>query len=1110
MISDRLLQRLFAPVVTFFLAAAFSTVHAQGLGTITGIVTDPSGGAIASASLKLTDTATAVPREAVSGLQGYFVFKALRPSTYSLSVDAPGFSTSVRREIVLQADGSVTINVTMAVRQSSESVTVDAQPAAVNTTTSAMSEVVEQRRILDLPLNGRNAASLTLLCAGTVLAPPSGDEGNTKTFPAAVTFSANGSRQNQTTYRLDGANNNDIYTNVNQPFPFPDALQEFSVQTSNYSAKYGGNAGPVVNVVTNSGTNELHGRLFEFNRNASINARNFFARSRDQLKRNQFGGTFGGPISIPRLYNGKNKTFFFVGYQGTRVRNDGAIQNAYFPTSANLNGDFSASAPVYDPSTCSTPNKLSTCTPFPGNRIPVDRFDRAAVALTKYLPTAQNAAPVFYGIPGRQNFDEIIARVDHNISTADRLTGRYFFDRFENPAFMDTQNYVRNSPFANVRSQNMMLNETHTFSPSLLNDLHVSVARETSQRGPAAGSINAADLGVQGVYMPPGEKFLQTVQVSGFFTVTQQPPASFARTHYSLSDSIYWIRGAHAISVGGEVNRAWVLVRNQARQGGLWTFTADATGVALASFMLGKTRTFRQGNGEYKDNRVNTFGLHIHDDWRVSRKLTLNLGLRYDPSFPWKETKGRVSVFRPDAYAQGIKSQMYVNAPPGLLFAGDAGVPQYGVFAAMKNVAPRVGFAYDVSGNGKMSIRSGFGVFFDSQQNGVYNNQFVNVSPFSTQISLTNPAGPFANPYLGISNPFPAPYPPPKDIAFPNPNAAVTYDPSNGSVYQTPVIYSWNLSVERRLSADWLLKLAYVGSHSSHLMETLELSPTIYGSGGRRYFNEYSGIASASNDVNSSYNSLQVTLQKRISTGLTVLGNYTWSKSIDTLPFGQSNTTVYLEGLSPIPWYMSGRHQFDRGRSEFDHRQRLVTSFVWDMPKLTRSHAAVRAVAGGWQMSGLLSVQSGGPVTVTAGRDLSGTALGSDRGVLLNNNVYGVGACGNTANCVDYLNPAAFGLPAAGTFGNLGKGALNGPDMITYDGGLFKEIPVLGDRMRLQFRAEYFNLFNRANFFNPGGASSNNQANTAGDAAVISNPGFGSIKAAFDPRIGQLGLKLIF
>lgn len=1089
-------------------AAACGFLNAQGLGTITGTVIDPSGGAIPLANVKLTDVATAVSRDAVTGPQGYFVFKALRPSTYSLSVEAGGFAKFMRREIVLQADQTLTVNASVAVGQASESVTVEAQPPQVNTSTSTLSEVVDQRRIIDLPLNGRNAASLTLLTAGVVLAPATPDEGSTKTFPAAVTISANGSRQNQTSYRLDGANNTDIYTNVNQPFPFPDALQEFSVQTSNYSAKYGGNAGAVVNVVTSAGTNDLHGRLFAFNRNSVFNARNFFAARRDQLKRNQFGGTLGGPLTIPKVYNGENRTFFFVGYQGTRLRNTGNPLNSYFPTVAALKGDFSAYKTIYDPATCTTPNSLSTCVPFAGNQIPVNRFDPASVALTKYLPAAPDTSAIFYGIPAREAFNEVIARIDHNISTADRITGRYFFDRYNNPDFLDRQNYVRNAPFAKVTSQNLMINETHTFGPHLLNDLHLSVAREVSGRGPASGGVNAAELGVQGIQMPEGEKHIQSLAVSGFFTVSQQPPATFARTQYTISDSVYWNRGAHSISFGGEVSRAWVLVRNRSRQGGLWSFTADATGNALASFMLGKVRNFRQGNGEHKDNRVNNFSFYIQDDWRVSRKLTLNLGLRYDPFFPWKETKGRVSLFKPDAYAQGITSQMYTNAPAGLLFPGDPGVPTYGVHAATKNFAPRIGFAYDVTGDGKTSVRGGFGVFYDAQQNGVFNNQFVNVTPFSVQVNVTNPAGPFSNPYLGMVNPFPPPYPAPKNIAFPKPNTTVTYDPSNDSVYLTPVIYVWNLAVERRLVASWVLRAAYVGSHSSHLMETVELSPTVYGSG-RRYFPEYNSVAMAFNDVNSGYHSLQTTLERRFSRGLTVLANYTWSKSIDTLPFGQNNTTLYLEGLSPIPWYMPGRHQFDRGPSEFDHKHRFVTSFVWDMPKLAGSPALVRAIAGGWQMSGLLSAQTGGPVTVLAGRDLSGTALSSDRGVFLGGNVYAKGAC-SAANCVDYLNPAAFGLPAAGTFGTLGKGALRGPGMVTYDGGFFKEVSLAGERLRLQIRAEAFNLFNRTNLYNPGGSDSKNAANDSSDAAVVTDPGFGTIRSAFEPRIGQLGLKLVF
>ena len=384
-------RRKVASAFVFF--AMCTAIRAQGLGAIVGTVSDPSGGVIPTATVKITDDRTSFTRDTTTNSQGYYVFPALRPSVYTITVSAAGFATSVRKSVLLQADESNTVNIKLALQEANQIVTVDAPPPQVNTTTSTLSEVVDQQRIVGLPLNGRNAANLTLLTAGTVLAPGSdADQGSSKTFPVAVTVSANGSRQNQTSFRLDGANNNDIYTNVNQPFPFPDALQEFSVQTSNYSARYGGNAGGVVNIITKSGSNQFHGDLFEFNRNAVFNARNFFGKDRDQLKRNQFGGTVGGPIKIPHLYNGENKTFFFFGYQGTRIRNISQGKNAFVPTPANLNGDFSA---MLDPANPANPlgkkivvNDPLTGKPFDGNIIPVSRFDPASLALMKYLPAA--------------------------------------------------------------------------------------------------------------------------------------------------------------------------------------------------------------------------------------------------------------------------------------------------------------------------------------------------------------------------------------------------------------------------------------------------------------------------------------------------------------------------------------------------------------------------------------------------------------------------------------------------------------------------------------------------------------------------------------------------
>jgi len=1097
-----LVSRLRSLAVLFLLAVTMNcALWAQGLGTIVGTVTDPTGAIVPAAKVKITDEATTQARDGTTNAQGYYVFPSLRPSTYTVSVDASGFAPTIIKSVKLQADESVTVNVTLTVKQTKESITVEAAASQVNTTTATVGEVVDTRRIVDLPLNGRNAATLALITAGTVLGPAAGvDQGNTKTFPVAVMLSANGSRQNQTGYRLDGANNNDIYTNTNQPFPFPDALQEFSVQTSNYSARYGGNAGGIVNIITKGGTNEVHGDLFEFVRNAVFNARNFFAATRDQLKRNQFGGTVGGPVDFPKLYNGKNKTFFFFGYQGTRIRQTGNTSSEYVPTQADLNGDFSAYLSATDPGNAigkaTTIIDPTTGKAFGGNLIPTSRFDPAALAFTKYLPVGTGSGLTYYTLPVASNYNEVTVRLDHNISDKDRLTGRYFFDRYYNEGFLDLKNYPAQSSFATIDSHNWMLNETHTFSPTVLNDFRASVAREVSSRGPAAGSIDVTQLGVK-VWEAPGDHIIETLNVSSFFSVGQSDPATFTRDQYWLADDISMVKGKHDLIFGIDATRAWVLIRNQFHQPGAFTFTPDVTNLALASFLLGMQRTFLQGNGEFKDNRVNTFGLYVQDDWHVSRRLTVNLGLRYDPFYPWKETKGRTEIFSPTAYNQHEVSTQFINAPPGLLFPGDPGVPQYGQLPNYKNFEPRVGFAYDVTGDGKTSLRGGFGMFYDTYQNGIINNRFVDTSPFSVQVNLNPATTPFSDPYRGMTNPFPAPYPPPKNIVFPLPDLAASYDVGNGGVYSTPVSYDWNLTVERQLGANWMARAAYVGSHASNLKETVELSPVVYPTKIHLY-PEFSDIAMNQQDINSSYNSMQLTVQRRFAKGVTILGNYTWSKSIDDLPSGQDITTVVTGNNSPIPWYMPGRHQFDRGPSDFDSTHRLATSFSWALPSLAGKPLGLRLVAGGWQWTGLLTAQSGQPFTVTWGKDASGTALSADRPVVTGD-PYGSGACaGVTKSCVDWLVPASFNTtpPAPGTFGDVGKNALRGPNLITFDSGIFKDFRSFHERMTIQFRAEFFNLFNRVNFNNP--------------ATSVTGAGFGRITAANDPRIGQLALKLMF
>lgn len=439
------------PFVTLlvFSAVLFSGLAlAQGVGTIGGTVTDPSGAVVPSVTVTVTEVGTGYSRSATTSGEGYYVIPSLRPGRHTLTAEAPGFRNYSQIGIFLLADQSLTVNVGLELGRAAETITVEASPLQVDTTTGTLNkQVVDQTRMVELPLNGRNAAELTLLVAGTIRAPAGdADQGISKTFPGAVTISSNGSRQNQVGYLLDGGNFTDQYTNVNMPFPSPDALQEFSVQTSNYGAEHGQSAGGVVNVVIKSGTNDLHGDLFGFLRNAVFNARNFFAANRDQLKRSQFGGTVGGPVVIPGAYRGQDRTFFFFGYQGTRIRNLQGGLSAFVPTADNINGDFSALLAANDPN-----NPLgrviqvrdpATGQPFPGNQISPDRFDPASRGLLRYLPSSSGSGLVNYNRPISQDFYEILTRVDHSLSNADRLSFRWSHNLFDNAATFEPENIL--------------------------------------------------------------------------------------------------------------------------------------------------------------------------------------------------------------------------------------------------------------------------------------------------------------------------------------------------------------------------------------------------------------------------------------------------------------------------------------------------------------------------------------------------------------------------------------------------------------------------------------------------------------------------------------------
>lgn len=1083
---------------------------AEGFGSISGVVTDPTGAVVAGAEVTATEGATGSSRTAATNGEGYYVVPSLRPAEYTLTVVAKGFQKLTQTKVTVLADQALHINLSLKLGGTSEVVEVVGQPVQVDTTTSTVKQVIEQQRISELPLNGRNAAELTLLVPGAVVMPavenPTGttgggvNQGVTKTFPGAVVVSTNGARQNQISYQLDGGNNVDEYTNVNQPFPFPDALQEFSVQTSNYSAEYGQNAGGVVNIITKSGANRFHGDGFEFLRNAVFNARNFFASptlsngapakdgGRDQLKRNQFGGTIGGPILHDR-------TFFFAGYQGTRFRSDGTPDSRTLPSAA-------ARATVTDP---------------------------ASIKLLSFIPVGQ----VTFSRPDRRNTDEVISKVDHSLRANDRLELRHYWAHFHRDPVFDPTNILTYSDGSTITSQNFLIHETHIVNVGMVNDFRFSFSREVANRGPAANVPSVADLGVN-IFQPSNGKAIQSINVqgSGGFSFGDNPKAAFVRNNFTWSDDYTWVRGKHDLHFGGVIERSRVDLNNPGFFGyGTFTFSS------FANFAIGRLSNFQQGAGEFKNNRGLFAGVYVQDNFKLSRRLTLNLGLRYEPGLPWREDKNRFEQFLlAKAVPGGPTSTLFTNAPPGLFFSGDPGVPQNGVNASLNNFSPRAGFAWDVFGDGKTSVRGGAGIFYDTRITGIINNRMVDLTPFSPQVGPLAPPGPFSDPYClngvnctgpGIPNPFPISFPVARTFVFPFPLQAISFDPS--SKYMIPTLYNWNLAVEHEFSSGFLARAAYVASHGTHLKETVQLNPANVASGAtnidvRRRLNlpfagpnctvvpatkttgcPYNNVLMDIQDINSSYNSLQLSLEKRVSRGLTILANYTWSKSIDTLPVGGGVSEIGADSASALPWDNPNRHAFDRGPSDFDHTHRFVGSYVWQLPALQKENNVLRGVFGNWQLSGVATAQTGRPFTAVSGlsapNDKSQTGIGQDRAVI-SGPAYGSGACATvTTKCVDFLNPASFTQPAAGTFGNVGKGSLRWPGYFDWDMGLARTFP-LSERFSLQFRAEYFNVFNRVNY--------RSDDSTVSNAGNRNASGFGRITSAEDPRIGQLALKILF
>ena len=1118
-------------VVCAFVMCASAGLLAQGYGTISGSVSDPTGAVVPGASVTATQAATGLMVKTTSNEQGTFTFPTLAPAVYNLSVSASGFQAYTLNGLQVRADASVTSNAVLHPGSAAETVTVNAEAAQVDVSTGTLSQVIGTSQVNDLPLNGRNAAQLTTQVAGITLAPPAqADQGNTKTFPMVIAIAANGTFVGQTNYMLDGGNNVDEYTNVNMPFPMPDAVQEFSIQTNNYNAEYGQNAGGVVNIITKSGTNRYHGDLFEYLRNRVFNAANYFTynaatnkKTVDPLKRNQFGGSAGGPLSIPGLFHA-DKTFGFFGYQRTINHGAAAFSSTVLPTIAQAGANSSGGSPGTNNlvfTTC-VKNPLSSAAILPAtmscgagtsNVWSAAALSPVAVNLMKYLPPLTSGGQVLVTKPNIFTQAEITARVDHELTPKDKVTVRYFSDAYNLNGVLDMKNLLTYADGAKNNYYNSLVSETHSFTDHIVNNFIMSYQLMNDSRGPISNSISVADLGVN--IWQPGFKQINQFQVSGFFNIGDNPQAFFRRANYTLTDDIHFLLGRHNVDMGyhGEVSK--VDVNNLFQQPGQFTFNSNVSNDAIASFEFGYLFQFNQASGQFFNPRGKFQGGYVQDSWKVNNKMTLTYGIRYEPFMPWHEIQGRMGSFFPALQASNTHSTKYPNAPGGMLFAGDQGFNSNGVASAFNHFMPRVGFAYDVFGTGKTSVRGGFGMFFDSRINSTLFNIYSNLAPFITSIQLQSSAATYAmnvaNPFAtaGQPNPFPAPQPPLPSTPISNSQAWLTYDPITG--FRDPLTYDWNLTLEQQATSSLSVRLAYVATHSTHQWTNLELNPIV---SGRRLYNPTtcttncypSTITAANTGGNANYNSMQLSVEQRMRHGLTMLFNYTWSNALNNLPYNQAATSIGASNSYVMPYTVANYKSLDYGPADFNHRNVTSLSYVYAAPMfLQEAPSVVRYIVNHWETSGVFQYRSGDPLTIVSGQsNNSGYGQNRDRAVQTGA-AYGGSACTTSVNCRSYLNPASFTNNAAGTFGNVVKGALIGPHYVNWDASLARRFPFT-ESAYLRFEADFFNVLNHTNLGDP----ATGIGSTFGRITSTSPQNWAGTAPQNDPRIGQLSLKLVF
>jgi hypothetical protein len=1051
-------------------------------GSISGVVHDPSGGVVPAITVVAVNEGTGARFQTTTDADGQYTIRAVPIGVYTLSAEAPGFKRFETRGVRLQVNEVARVDLNLAIGATTETVTVASEIVTVDTTTAVLKSVVDQKRIEELPLNGRNPTQLVRLIVGTAT-DWRADTTSGTTYPGVRGgVSVNGSRANAVNYILDGSQNNDHYSNAPNPMPNPDALNEFSVQTNNFSAEFGRQSGGIVNAVTKSGTNQFHGSGFWFVRNQALNAANRFApvvngeKRQDGLKRNQFGATLGGPVLLPGLYNGRDKTFFFVSHQTTLERRAPNEVGIVVPTAAQRRGDFSAlSRQIIDP---------ATRQPYVGNQIPSNQLSPISLGILEKVPLPSSGNQIFTAAPNNFDDKQFLVRIDHQITSSNRITGRFWDSYAETPAFLDPSNYLAVTVGRTWLNRSTAITDTQVFGTNLTNQLFFSFNRTDGNNVPAFPDRSIAALGSR---YYNDDKPQWHVTVAGYFgTLNTGDTNQFLRDEYQFGDTVRWTRGRHQLTLGGEYGYGIGDVVNNFTANGQWNFNAQAgfTGDALADFLVGKFNTLRQGIGEYRRTRFHRFSLFAQDAWKLHPRFNLDLGVRFEPFFPYRELDGKLAAWRP-----GQRSTRYVNAPVGVVFPGDPDVPEGGFDIAWGNFGPRLGFAWDVFGDGRTAVRGGYGIFFDMPNTIAMNNQ-SNQAPFGTQVTINgNAANSFADPWAGTTNPFPGTTTPPGDVAFPLFANQEVFAPD----FRNGYVQSWNLTLEREVAFGLVARASYAASKGTRLLVKREINAAVYTAGAttattnqRRPLQPAGSIALYEPVGNSTFHALQLTAERRFAHGFSILANYQFSKAID------DSSAVKGTGITRTNPF---NQRFDKGPADFDKRHVANISGLWELP-IRFSNRSLNTVVGGWSLNGIASMWSGYPFTVTSGVDNARTGTGNQRADLIGD-PYLPDDRSRADKIAEWLNRAAFrqGGATLGTFGNLGRNTFRGPGYASVDLGLFKRF-AFTESVAATLRFEAFNAFNRVNLQGPN--ASQNSAN------------FMRTTGAEDPRILQLALRLTF